>query len=103
EEPRCRTCVERDFPWLEGRRGGGAVSLCGRNAVQLASPGGPPTSLDQLRDKLQSLGRVSANPYLLRLEVEEYRITIFADGRAIVSGTDDVAEARAVHARYIGA
>ena len=42
------------------------------------------------------------NPYLLRLEVEKYRITIFADGRAIVSGTDDVAEARAAYARYVG-
>lgn len=98
----CRTCVERDFPWLDGRRGSAAISLCGRNAVQLASPGGEPTSLAQLAAKLQSVGKVSTNPFLLRLEVDQYRITVFADGRTIVGGTDDVAEARVVHARYIG-
>jgi adenylyltransferase/sulfurtransferase len=102
DEPRCHTCVEHDFPWLEGRRGSAAISLCGRNAVQLASPGGEPTSLAQLAAKLQSVGKVSVNPFLLRLEVEQYRITVFADGRAIVGGTDDVAEARVVHARYVG-
>jgi molybdopterin-synthase adenylyltransferase len=98
----CRTCVDRDFPWLDGRRGAAAVALCGRNAVQLAPTGGEPTSLDRLAAKLQSVGKVSANPYLLRLEVDRYRITVFADGRAIVSGTDDIAEARVAHARYIG-
>jgi molybdopterin-synthase adenylyltransferase len=102
DQPRCRTCVDRDFPWLDGRRGGGAVTMCGRNAVQLASPG-EATSLDRLAAKLQSVGEVSANGFLLRLEVDGFRITIFPDGRAIVAGTADVAEARALYARYVGA
>lgn len=102
-DPPCRTCVERDFPWLDGRRGSAAIALCGRNAVQLAPTGGEPTSLARLAAKLQSVGKVSANPFLLRLEVDQYRITVFADGRTIVGGTDDVAEARVVHARYVGA
>jgi adenylyltransferase/sulfurtransferase len=29
-------------------------------------------------------------------------LTIFPDGRAIISGTDDPAVARSVYARYIG-
>jgi adenylyltransferase/sulfurtransferase len=100
--PPCRTCVEREFPWLEGRRGAAAISLCGRNAVQIAALGGEPTSLARLAEKLQSVGKVSVNPYLLRLEVGVFRITVFADGRAIVAGTDDVAQARVIHSRYIG-
>lgn len=101
-EASCRTCGARDFPWLEGRRGGGAVALCGRNAVQLASSGGGPASLTTLAEKLRRLGRVSVNDYLLRAEIDKYRLTVFADGRTIVGGTDDPAEARVIQAKYIG-
>lgn len=98
----CRTCGQRDFPWLEGRRGVSAISLCGRNAVQLSSssPGG--VSLVELASKLREVGRVTSNAYLLRCELDKYRLTVFADGRTIIGGTADPAEARVVHARYIG-
>ena len=98
----CRTCGQRDFPWLEGRRGGAAVSLCGRNAVQLAPSSTDRISLVSLQEKLKPLGAVSGNEFLLRFEVDGYRITVFADGRTIIGGTDDPAVARVVHARYIG-
>jgi adenylyltransferase/sulfurtransferase len=98
----CKTCGERDFPWLDGRRGASAVSLCGRNAVQLASPNAERVSLEDLAAKLRDVGAVSLNKFLLRFEAEKYRVTVFADGRTIVGGTDDPAEARVVHARYIG-
>jgi adenylyltransferase/sulfurtransferase len=55
-----------------------------------------------LAAKLQPLGKVSANDFLLRFEVDQYRLTVFPDGRTIVGGTDDPAEARVVHARYVG-
>jgi adenylyltransferase/sulfurtransferase len=45
---------------------------------------------------------VYVNDYLLRLEAEGCQITLFADGRAIVKGTADPAQARALYARYIG-
>lgn len=98
----CRACGRRDFPWLDGRRGAAAVSLCGRNAVQLSPPAGARVSLPNLAAKLREVGRVSVNDFLLRLEVDKYRLTVFADGRTIVGGTDDPAEARVVHARYVG-
>jgi adenylyltransferase/sulfurtransferase len=101
EDP-CRTCGKRDFPWLDGRRGATAVSLCGRNAVQLAATGSERVSLAALRAKLEKIGPVSGNDFLLRFEADGYRITVFADGRTIIGGTDDVAQARVVHARYIG-
>jgi adenylyltransferase/sulfurtransferase len=101
-EPGCRTCGERDFPWLEGRRGAAAASLCGRNAVQLAPASNGQISLADLSAKLQHLGPISQNDFLLRFAVDKYRITVFADGRAIVGGTSDPAEARVVHARYVG-
>ena len=45
---------------------------------------------------------VSANEYLLRLDVEGVQLTVFADGRTIVKGTDDTAQARGLFARYVG-
>jgi molybdopterin/thiamine biosynthesis adenylyltransferase len=102
-EAGCRCCGQRDFPWLEGRRGVAATTLCGRNAVQLSSGAAEGFSLTDLAAKLRDVGAVTANAYLLRCEVEQYRLTVFADGRTIVGGTSDPAEARAVHARYVGA
>ena len=98
----CPTCAGRDFPWLEGRQGSHTAVLCGRHAVQLAFAEPRPLSLEDLAGRLQGIGVVTRNPFLLRLEVDRYRITVFPDGRAIVGGTDDIAEAKTVYARYIG-
>jgi adenylyltransferase/sulfurtransferase len=98
----CATCKQREFPWLSGQRGGQSAVLCGRNAVQLSFSQEGSLPLAQLAEKLQGVGKVTSNPFLIRLEVDDYRITVFADGRAIIAGTDDVAEAKTVHARYIG-
>jgi adenylyltransferase/sulfurtransferase len=58
--------------------------------------------LESLETKLADLGPVERNPYLLRFQVDGFVLTIFADGRTIVAGTDDPATAQSVHARYIG-
>lgn len=102
-EGSCPTCHERQFPWLEGRRGGEAVVLCGRNSVQLRAAATGPVELETLAKRLAEVGQVVSNPFLVRLSVEQYRITLFADGRAIVSGTEDEAEARSAYARFVGA
>lgn len=96
-------CRGQDFPWLSGVRGSHTAVLCGRNAVQLTFPPAGQVPLEELAAKLRSVGRVSVNQYLLRLEVDRYTVTVFRDGRTIVSGTEDIAEARTIHARYIGA
>ena len=98
----CPTCVDRDFPWLEGRRGSSATYLCGRNSVQLSANSGEPVNLESLAAKLSELGEVSANSFLLRVELEGHLVTVFADGRTIVGGTEDPAVARTVHAKYVG-
>ena len=38
----------------------------------------------------------------LRLALDDYLLTIFPDGRAIIGGTDDIATARTLYAKYIG-
>lgn len=98
----CPACSGREHPWLDGRRSSHSAVLCGRNAVQLSFPGRDPLDLDALARKLAPLGRVTSNRYLVRLAVDRFLFTLFADGRAIVGGTDDPAEARSAYARYIG-
>jgi adenylyltransferase/sulfurtransferase len=111
EQADCRVCKHREFVWLGGQRGDSSAVLCGRNSVQLSPPaggakgsaGGPPVSLDELAARLAGVGRVERNAFLLRLAVDDFVLTVFPDGRTIVSGTADIATARTLHARYIGA
>jgi adenylyltransferase/sulfurtransferase len=98
----CPACQGADFPWLSGERGSHTAVLCGRNAVQLSFGSGQ-LSLPDLEQKLAGLGKVTRNAFLLRFAVEDYLLTVFPDGRAIIGGTEDIAEARTVYARYIGA
>jgi len=46
---------------------------------------------------------VRQNDFLLRFRVAPYEMTVFADGRAILKGTQDPAVARSIYARFIGA
>lgn len=98
----CPACQRREFPWLDGQRGSQSAVLCGRNAVQLSHPGGGGLSLEALAHKWASVGHVMRNAYLVRLTVDGYVLTLFADGRAIIGGTNEVAVARTVFARYVG-
>jgi adenylyltransferase/sulfurtransferase len=96
--PACRG----EYSWLAGAHRSSSAILCGRNAVQLTPPALQRLSLAALADKLAKVGRVSHNAFLLRLAVDDYLLTIFPDGRAIIGGTEDVATARSLYARYIG-
>jgi molybdopterin-synthase adenylyltransferase len=99
----CRVCGHHEFTWLSGEKGGGQAVLCGRNAVQIAAGEGTAVSLDDLAARLAGVGRVERNQFLLRLSVDGFVLTVFPDGRTIVGGTDDIATARTMHARYLGA
>lgn len=98
----CPTCSGREYPWLEGKRGSHTAVLCGRNSVQLSFPGREPVSLDQLAEKLSAVGSVTKNRYLVRAAIDRYQVTVFPDGRAVIGGTEDVAEAKTVYAKYVG-
>lgn len=98
----CPTCHDRKFPWLTGDRGSQAAVLCGRNAVQLRPSVPTVIDLPAMAKRLESIGSVTLNPFLLRLKVDEYEITLFADGRAIVGGVEEESRARSVYAQYIG-
>ncbi len=100
---RCPACDERRFEFLTARQGYRVVELCGEGAFQITPSGNGAFSLEQLARRLRPVGEVLQNEYLLRFRADPYELTVFADGRALVKGARDEAEARTVYARYIGA
>ena len=99
----CPACGQNKFEFLEGARGGTMTAfLCGRNAIQVNPGRGHTLNLAALAERLRQVGRISLNEYLLRLEIENYELTIFPDARAIIKGTADATIARSVYAKYIG-
>ncbi|MEO1991418.1 MAG: ThiF family adenylyltransferase [Pirellulales bacterium] len=100
----CPTCKEDDFPWLEKRISGSATVLCGRDAVQVSPPNSTHSvDLASLAKRLESIGPVTVNDWLVRLEIQsDLHVSIFPDGRAIVSGTREETKARSIVSRYLG-
>jgi molybdopterin/thiamine biosynthesis adenylyltransferase len=98
----CAACGG-DYEHLRGTSRQTATALCGRNAVQVSRPGGGKIDFGQLARRLEPLGQVSFNEYVLRFHVDGYDITVFQDARSIIRGTGDMTIARNLYARYIGA
>ncbi len=100
----CPTCSQQQFKWLSGDCESQSAVLCGRNAVQISpqKSAAAAVSLDDLAKRLQRAGRVEVNKFLLRFFVDEFTLTVFPDGRAIISGTDELATAKKIYAQYIG-
>jgi adenylyltransferase/sulfurtransferase len=102
----CVCCGEKKFEHLAGRATP-AVSLCGRNAVQISPPGNTEVHLPGAAARLAVHATVKRTEHLVRADLTErghtYYITLFTDGRAIIHGTDDPALARSLYAKYIGA
>ncbi len=98
----CPTCGLGRYETLEAGAGEVAVSLCGRDAVQVRPAAATEVNLPALAERLRAAGEVQLNPYLLRLRAGDYELTVFKDARAIIRGTDDVPTARSLYARYVG-
>jgi molybdopterin/thiamine biosynthesis adenylyltransferase len=96
----CTVCQQRDFTHLRGEDRP-QITLCGRNSVQIHEHHRPVDFAD-LQRRLQPHGKVTFNRLLLRFERGDHTLTLFADGRALVHGTTDVALARSLYARFIG-
>jgi len=98
--PGCSVCGARDFVHLRGE-GRPHITLCGRNSVQIHERSRP-IDLEEMEQRLRPHGTVRRNEMLLRFERGGRTLTLFPDGRAILQGTTDVAQARSFYARFIG-
>ncbi len=104
EKGNCPCCVQGQYDYLEGDAGSSATTLCGRNAVQVHPGHGVEADFERLTEKLQAAAGsgMTSNKYLVRCQIGDHELTVFADGRAIIKGTSDPDVARSLYARYIG-
>ncbi len=98
--PGCEVCDLRDFAHLRGE-GRPHITLCGRNSVQIHEHHRP-VDLAAAADRLRPHGDVRQNGLLLQFRRGPHTLTLFADGRALIQGTTDIALARTLYARFVG-
>lgn len=98
----CPACRQHKFEFLTARGGQLVTTLCGRNAVQITPAVATQINFARLAEQLSGAGEVSYNQFLLKLKTAEHEITVFADARSIIKGTEDPSVARTLYARFIG-
>jgi adenylyltransferase/sulfurtransferase len=101
----CRCCGLREFEYLDAGSRDSAITLCGRNAVQVRPTGQIELSLDRLQEKLRNAGTIQRTPYFLRCQLADpagVSLTIFPDGRSLIHGINDLGRAKSLHARFVG-
>lgn len=99
----CPSCVQHVYPALQ-QGAPVAVTLCGRDAVQVDPPRRSPVDLALLQQRLQpAVQGLQRTAHLLRFEVEGCSFRVFPGGRALLFGVSDPLRARALYDRYVGA
>jgi molybdopterin/thiamine biosynthesis adenylyltransferase len=99
--PDCKTCGAGIYETLSHGAESAAV-LCGRDAIQISPPQPTRINFSSLAERLRRAGEVKFNEYLLRFKTGEFELTVFPDARSIIRGTNEIATARSLYARYIG-
>lgn len=99
----CPACAQGELTYLSGKHHSETTILCGKNAVQIQSPGLAGANHVAIEKRLAHVGEVVRNPYFLRLKIDEFVITLFAGGRTVVEGTTEVSIAKSLISRTLGA
>jgi len=103
-DPDCPACGRKRFEFLDRARIA-AARLCGQNAVHIRPAAGTRVDLPALAVRLGRAGRASVNEHVIRWLPDSGKgisVTIFADGRATVHGTNDLARAKSLYAQHVG-
>ncbi|WP_054955753.1 thiazole biosynthesis adenylyltransferase ThiF [Paenibacillus dakarensis] len=100
----CPSCGDRAaYPYLFQQPLSKAAVLCGRDTVQIRPPHRVERDLEQLAAMLSMQGGlVEANSFLVSFSLGEHRMVFFRDGRVLVHGTSDIAQAKSLYHRYLG-
>ncbi len=107
----CPCCKHKNFEYLSGKFASATTSLCGRNAVQISLGSAARIDFEQIAGNLRNVGKATFNKFMLKCPIvegsgerrKEYELTLFADGRAIIKGTNEASVARNLYSKYVGA
>ncbi|KZE63988.1 thiamine biosynthesis protein MoeB [Fictibacillus phosphorivorans] len=99
----CPSCGKNPtYPHLEKNAALKTAVLCGRDTVQIRPSFNREIDLKEMEQRLSPHGKVRRNLYLLELQNGSRRLVLFKDGRALVHGTKDAAEAKSLYHRFLG-
>ena len=102
KNPDCPVCGRGEYQYYGKASASRSASLCGRNAVQILPAVPAEVDFDEIAARWEPCGKVERRRFTVDLDTGSYGIKLFADGRAVISGTSDEAKARAVYAEYVG-
>ena len=98
----CPSCGLGTFETLAPVSDETAAVLCGRDAIQISPSQPTRVNFASLAERLRRAGEVKFNEYLLRFRTGNFELTVFKDARSIIRGTNEIATARSLYAKYIG-
>jgi len=98
----CPTCKSHNYEFLDAKDGVMITLLCGKNAVQVMYRNAGKVNLEQLAQRLSLTVDVSYNDFMLKFTDKDFEFTVFPDGRAIITGTNDASMAKSLYSKYLG-
>lgn len=98
----CPVCALGRYETLSPESHEAAAVLCGRDAIQISPSQPTRVNFASLAERLRRAGEVKFNEYLLRFRTGNFELTVFKDARSIIRGTNEIATARSLYAKYIG-
>ncbi|HZG70003.1 MAG TPA: ThiF family adenylyltransferase [Chondromyces sp.] len=100
----CPSCGEiPSFPALSHEQTTKISVLCGRDTIQIRPAEKKKVNLAELEKIFANQGYlVQRNPYMLSIHFSPHRLAVFHDGRVLVHGTNDQAEAKKYYYRIFG-
>ncbi len=98
----CPVCGLAKYETLSPESPEAAAVLCGRDAIQISPSQPTRVNFASLAERLRRAGEVKFNEYLLRFRIGNFELTVFKDARSIIRGTNEIATARSLYAKYIG-
>ncbi|MGZ9582984.1 ThiF family adenylyltransferase [Paenibacillus marinisediminis] len=105
KRPDCPSCGDNPtYPYLDAANHRKTDILCGRETIQIRPSKSMTVQLEEIAARLSKVQglQVKGNPYLLSIQLEHHRVVLFRDGRLLVHGTKDAAEARTIADRLFG-
>lgn len=102
-DPNCPACAQGKRDFLSPESHQDSLVICGRNSVMLQNQHRGKISLDELGQMLRGKGhQCMADRFRLRVVLEGYEMILFADGRALINGTEDPAVAKRLYTGIMG-
>jgi molybdopterin/thiamine biosynthesis adenylyltransferase len=98
----CPVCGHHEYNLLGRISGSYMTSLCGRDSIQVVPGVKRTVDMEQFAKRLEGIGTVRYNKFMLQFSSGEIEFSLFPDGRAIVSKVKNESAAKSIYSEYIG-